>query len=291
MAESNLRGIAFMVMAVAVLSLMDAGVKWLVLRDIPVIQIIALRGWLIVVFLLLLAVVRYNISILRTAKIKQHIVRSMIGFVAPMMFFASLKFMSLATATAVSFSGIFFMTAGSAWLMSEPVGKHRWFAVFVGFTGVLVMVRPGSELFSIVSLLPVVAAAGYAMMILWGRRLSQTESTFNMVFYFNLVFAVMASLALPFVWSEVHLQEGLVLLLVSSVALVGYYLMTRAFTLTSVGIIAPFEYTALVWAFVLDTLLWGIAPDLNSWIGMCIIVASGLYILYRERRMKSLSNS
>lgn len=290
MVDSNLRGIAFMALAVAVLSVMDAGMKWLILHDIPVIQIIAIRGWLIVVFMLLLAAVRYDITILRTAKLKQHIIRSVLGFAAPMMFFTSLKFMSLATATAVSFSGIFFMTAGSAWLMSEPVGRHRWLAVVVGFMGVLVIVRPGTDFFSPVALLPAGGAAAYAMMMLWGRHLSKTESTFNMVFYFNLVFAAMASLALPFVWSGLSLQLVIVLLVVSAVALAGYYLMTRAFTLTSVGVIAPFEYTALVWAFLLDALLWGAVPELNSALGMSIIVASGLYILYRERRKKSLSS-
>lgn len=167
MVESNLRGISFMVVAVATLSLMDAGVKWLVLHDISVIQIIAIRGWIIATFMLILAISRYNIMILRTSKIKHHLVRGAIGFTAPMMFFASLKFMSLATATAISFTGIFFMTGGSAWLMSEPVGKHRWFAVAVGFTGVLVIVRPGTELFSLVSLLPMGGAAAYAMMMLW----------------------------------------------------------------------------------------------------------------------------
>ncbi len=276
-----------MVVAVAVLSLMDAGVKWLVLHDITVIQIIAIRGWLIALFMLLLAAKRYDLMILRTTKIKQHLIRGLIGFLAPMMFFAALKFMSLANATAIAFSGIFFMTAGSSWLMSEPVGKHRWLAVVVGFFGVLVIVRPGTELFTVVSLLPIGGAAAYALMMLWGRKLSQSESTFNMVFYFNLVFAVMASFAMPFVWGNMTLHEVFVILMVSAVALLGYYLMTRAFTLTSVGIIAPFEYTALIWAFLFDALIWSTVPDFNSWVGMIIIVASGLYIMHRERRRKS----
>ncbi|MCB1756518.1 MAG: DMT family transporter [Gammaproteobacteria bacterium] len=275
--------------AMAVLSSMDAGVKWLLLRDIPVVQVIALRGWIVTSTMLLMIAVKYDLMILRTGKLRQHLLRAAMGFFAPLSFFLSLKYLPLADATAIFFCGIFFMTAGSAWMFAEPVGKHRWLAVFIGFMGVLLIVRPGAGVFHPASLLLIVGAASYALMMLWGRKLTETESTFNIMFYFNLVFTLIGSLAVPFVWHDMGLPEILVLLLVSALALSGYYLMTRAFTLASLSLIAPLEYTSLVWALLLGYLLWGDLPDGLAWFGIAVIVASGLYILYREKRQPARS--
>lgn len=272
-----------MLAAMATLSTMDAGVKWLLLRDIPVFQVIAVRGWIITTAMLLLIAIKYDLLILRTAKLRQHLLRAATGFLAPLLFFLSLKYLPLADATAIFFCGIFFMTAGSAWLLSESVGKHRWIAVFVGFVGVLLIARPGVGVFQPASLLPVAGAASYALLMLWGRKLAETESTFNILFYFNVVFTVIGSLGLPLIWHAMDASEFLVLLLVSALALLGYYLITRAFTIASIAVIAPLEYTSLVWALLLGYLLWGDFPDAMAWVGIAVIVASGLYILYREK--------
>ncbi len=281
--QSNLNGIILMLTAMAALSAMDAGVKWLVLREVPVLQIIAMRGWLIIGFLLILVFFKYDPLILRTAKLKQHLLRAALGMVAPVAFFISLRFLPLADATAIFFCGIFFMTVGSSWFLDEPVGTHRWVAAITGFTGVLLVVQPGTAVFQAASILPILAALAYAMLMLWGRKLSKTESTFNLVFYFNLVFCLLGTAGLPFVWHDIGIEEILVLLLVAVLALSGYFFMTRAFTVASIAVIAPFEYTALVWALILGYAVWGELPNMNSWIGIAIIVSSGLYIMYRER--------
>lgn len=283
MGESNLKGISYMMSAIAVLSMMDAGIKWLVMRDIPVLQIIAMRGWIITVFLLVLTVTKFDISMLATKKAKQHFLRAALGFIAPFAFFVSLRYLPLADTTAIFFCSIFFMTAGSAWFMKESVGIHRWIAIVVGFVGVLFIVRPGVGSVQIAGLLPVVGALSYAMLLLWGRKLSVTETTMSMLFYFNLVFMLIGTATLPFVWTPVLVNELLVLLGVSVLALCGYYLITRAFTVSPIAVIAPFEYTSLVWALLLGYLIWGDFPDLRAWIGILIIALSGLYIMYRER--------
>ncbi len=278
-----------MLLAMATLSIMDAGIKWLVLRDIPVMQIIAIRGWLITIALLIYVIWRFDLKILHTTKLKQHIVRAGLGVFAPLLFFYSLRFLPLADATAIFFCGIFFMTAGSAWILNEPVGWHRWTAVIVGFIGVLIIIRPGAEVFQSASILPVISAASYATMLLWGRKLSKTESTLKIVFYFNLVFMLIGSCGLPFVWRSVPALDATLLLMVSAIALLGYYSVTRAFTLAPISVIAPLEYTSLIWALILGYAIWGEFPDLISWIGISIIVWSGLYIVYREKRVANTS--
>ena len=121
------------------------------------------------------------------------------------------------------------------------------------------------------------------MMMLWGRKLSITENTISILFYFNLVFAVIGTVALPFVWTPLDAEEFSILLVVSVLALIGYFLMTRAFTLSPIAVIAPYEYTALIWALLTGYVIWGDFPDTRAWLGILVIAASGLYILYRER--------
>lgn len=273
-----------MLLAVSFLACMDGGVKWLVLRGVPVIEIIAIRGWVIVAVLLFAMALSQGRLTIVTKKTNQHIARSLVGFFAPLLFFLSLQYLSLADATAVFFSATFFMTAGSAWLLSEAVGYHRWLAVVIGFVGVIVVVKPGNGVLSLYALLPVFAAMAYALLMLWGRKLSRTESTFSLVFYFNLVFAVVASIAWPFFWHEIDIIEFVAILGVSFLSLSGYFLITKAVSVSPIGVIAPFEYFALVWALGLDAAIWHVWPELSSWIGIAIIVASGLYIMYREQR-------
>ena len=132
-----------MMSSMAVLSLMDGGIKWLVMRDLPVIQIIALRGWLITCFLMAFILIRFNMSVIATCRLSQHIARAALGIFAPLAFFAALRYLPLADTTAIFFCAIFFMTAGSAWFLGEAVGYHRWIAIVIGFVGVLLVVRPG----------------------------------------------------------------------------------------------------------------------------------------------------
>lgn len=275
-------GIYHMVAAIAALSAMDAAVKWLVLRDLPVLQILALRGWIVTGVLAGIITLRYDISVLATRHWRLHLLRSVCGFLAPLSFFVALKTMALADATALFFCAIFFTTAGSAWLLGEHVGIRRWLAVIVGFAGVVLIARPGSDTLQISATLPMVAAVSYAGLMLLGRKLALTENTLSLMFYLNAALTLIATSTLPFVWHPVGGDEFAMVLVASALALVGYYLITRAFTLAPLSVIAPYEYSALVWALLLGYVLWGEVPHATAWMGMAIIVLSGWYILRRE---------
>jgi drug/metabolite transporter (DMT)-like permease len=262
---------------------MDAVAKWLVGADYSPVQIIAVRGWILVAALLASLSLRGALTALRTARAGAHVARATAGVSAPLCFFWSLEHLPLAEATAIFFSATFIMTALSAWLLREAVGTHRWAAVLIGFIGVLVVTRPGSGAFQTASLLALASSLGYSILVLSGRWLSKTESTLTLVFYFNLVTTVLTTVMLPLVWRPMALVDMLIIVVMSALALAGHMLLTGAFRLAPIGVIAPFEYSALVWSVLIGFLVWGDVPGPVAALGIGIILASGLYIANRER--------
>lgn len=271
-----------MLLGISFLACMDSVVKALLNLNVSVIQIIAIRGWMITGVLLLSLPFQGGFKVLATRHIKLHLFRTGIGFFAPLCFFLSLKYLPLADATAIFFCTTFFMTAGSVLLLGEQVGAHRWGAVIVGFIGVLIVSSPGTESFHPASILPLLAAASYAGIVLTGRFLTRTESPFKLVFYFSAFNTLVATLLLPFFWNSPSLDVILLMLLVSALALGGYLCLTYAISIAPIGSIAPIEYVALAWAAILGYVFWQEIPSSAAWLGMGIILAAGLYIMWRE---------
>ncbi len=278
------RGIALMVGGIFCLSAMDATVRYLVLDGMGVIQLIAVRSWILLVVMTAWIWQRAGISALATRRPGHHLLRAGIGMAAPLAFFVGLKTIPLAEATAVFFCSVFLITIGSTLFFGEQVGPHRWGAVLVGFAGVLVVTRPGADSFQPQIFLVLLASGLYCALILLGRWLSVTESTFSLVFFYNLASAVGFTLLLPWFWASISGEQWLVLLVVSALALAGHFLLTQAFAVGPVSVVAPYEYTALAWATLFGYLLWREVPGATTFLGIAIIAASGLYIAWRERR-------
>jgi drug/metabolite transporter (DMT)-like permease len=197
-------------------------------------------------------------------------------------------------------SGPIFLTALSVPLLGERVGIRRWSAVFAGFVGVLIMVRPGSGVLEWKALTAIAGAFFYALAMVSIRRLSRSEPAGSIVFYFTL-FAMAAGLftlplaALlpdwigPWVWPD---ADGWAILI--GIGLLGgtaQLTLTYAFKLAPVAVIAPFEYGSLVFGVVFGLLIWQEAPDRYILLGAALVIASGLYILYRETKLRRLARS
>jgi drug/metabolite transporter (DMT)-like permease len=271
-----------MLIGVSFLSCMDSVVKTLLDLNVSAIEVIAVRGWIIMGVLLLYLPLQGGFKVLATGRIKLHILRTGIGFFAPLCFFLSLKYLPLADATAIFFCTTFFMTAGSVFILGEQVGLHRWSAVVIGFVGVLIIASPGSESFHPAAILPILAGAAYAGIILSGRLLIRTDAPFKLVFYFNTFNTLIATLLLPFFWQPLNFDILLLMLLVSGLALGGYLCLTYAISIAPIGVIAPIEYVALIWATFLGYVFWQEIPSSSAWLGMAIILSAGLYIMWRE---------
>lgn len=276
-----LHGIACMSAAIVIMTSMDAFGRLLVLAGFSVFQVLALRSLIILALFAAALPWLGGLAALKSSRPGAHLLRAVFGAGAPLFFFASLRHLPLADATAVFFGATFLITALSVPVLKERVGPHRWASVVVGFIGVVIVTRPGQG-FEPAALLAFGASVCYAFMVVIGRWMGDTEPVFRQVFYFNLGLAVASLPFLPFVWLPMTDDHLLMLAAMTALSIVGQFVITRAFVVAPLGVVAPFEYTALAWAPVLGYLVWGDVPD--AWVvsGSLIIVASGLYLLHRE---------
>jgi drug/metabolite transporter (DMT)-like permease len=284
--HSSGTGIMLMCVGVACLCVNDAIAKTLTAGYSPV-QILFLRNVLALPIAVLIALKLGGPASLRSYRPATHLLRGMLWLLAAGMFFTSFIYLGLAEATALIFAMPVFVTAISAVFLRDPVGWRRWTAVLAGFLGVLVVVRPGSGAFQAASLLPVATALIYALLMLSARWVDPRESVWTLMLYLVGAGALLSALAVPLVWVPVRSED---LWLFAGIALfgtVGITLMTQAFRLAPAAVVAPFDYTALLWASLLGWLLWDEIPDGATWIGAAIIIASGIYIVWRERRAEA----
>lgn len=275
-------GIGYMVTAVSLFGVMDALVKWLV-ASYPTVQVMFFRS-LCAFPPILLMVARGSggFGVLRSRRLLDHGLRSGFGCGAMLGFFFSYTFMPLADVTAISFSGPIFIAFLSIWLLREKVGVHRWSAIVVGFVGMLVIVRPGYGMLQSGAVIVVGATALYALAMIQIRKLSDTEPSTTIAFYFTAFCTLFTGLALPWFWVTPAWSDLPLLIAVGLVGGLAQLAMTRAYGLAPASVVAPFDYTHLIWSVLFGWYIWGDFPDLRTWIGCAIVVASGLYILYRE---------
>jgi drug/metabolite transporter (DMT)-like permease len=275
--------IVLMLLAVLMFALMDAGLK-LLAPHYPPLQVAALRGLssLPLVTVWVLATVR-PATLLRV-RWSLHLVRGLLGICMMVGFVYGLRTLPLSTAYAITFVAPLLVTAMAGPLLGEKVGAGRWTAIGIGLVGVLVILRPtGEGMLTAGGLAILVAAVCYAAGAITVRMLAQRDSTQAMVFWFMVLLSLGAwLLALP---GWVPLQTGhlWIIALVGIAGSLAQVALTEAFRRGEASLIAPLEYTALVWGVALDLALWNVLPDGVTWIGAAIIVASGIYLLRREK--------
>lgn len=279
---NNLLGIGLMLLAMLLFEVMDAVAKWLVSGEMSAIQVIAVRSWIIVLLIPLILGLRGELSELVTRQPLQHALRGLVGFFAPFTFFTSLETLPLADATVVFFSATFILTAASAIFLRERVGIHRWSAVVIGFVGVVIAMNPRGDGPVGSYLLVLCATSIYAMIFIYGKQLSKRDSVILLVFSLHLGMGVVATAALPWVWVPLDLAALGQLFVMAAIALVAHYAFAAAFARADVSALAPFEYTALVWATIIGYAVWHDIPSAEVWTGAAIIIACGLYVMHRE---------
>ena len=279
----SLRAVLLMLAAVALFSLMDAGLK-LLAAHYPPFQVAALRGASSLPFVLVWVAATSGLAPLLRVRWPLHLLRGVLGITMMAAFVYALQTLPLSTAYAIFFVAPLLITALSVPLLRERVGPRRWTAIAVGLVGVLVLLRPtGEGMLSLASLAVLLAALMYAISAISVRVLARTDSTQSMMVWLLTMMALGAgALAIPG-WVDIRASDGWIILGVGIAGAFGQYAITEAFRRGEASLIAPLEYTALVWGVLLDATLWGVLPDGITWLGAGIIVASGLYLLRRER--------
>ena len=278
------RGIAFMVLAVGLFAVMDAMVKWLG-AGYPTMEIVFFRSLFAFVPLSFFVFRHGLIEALSIRDWKGHVLRSIAGLLAMTTIFYGFSQLPLAEVIAITFAAPVFVTALSVPLLGESVGPRRWTAVLVGFLGVLIMVQPGSGVFDPVAALVLLGTLFYALAMILVRKLARTETNTAIVFYFTLTCTLVSAAFLPFQWVTPSWPDLGLLMAVGIVGGLAQITVTLAFRYADVAVVMPFEYTAMIWAVALGFVIWGEIPGLNIWVGVTIVMASGLYILFREANL------
>lgn len=282
--DRPLRGVVAMLLAVAMFSIMDAAMKSLTAYYSPM-QIACLRGafaWPLVV-LWLLKTKQY--SHLLQARWSLHLLRAVLGILMLWSFVFSLKTLPLADAYAIFFAAPLLITALSAWWLREYVAPRHWLVIALGFLAVCYMLKPDTgQWLSLGALAALLAALCYAISAITVRILARSDSAGNMVFWLMTFIMLGAGLlALP-QWQPLQLTLWPAYVLIGVSGFIGQLAITEAFRIAPGSVVAPFEYTALLWAIGFDIVLWQVFPDSRMLLGATVIMASGLYLLWQQRR-------
>lgn len=277
------RAALFMLAAVGLFALMDAGLK-LLSTHYPPLQVTALRGGVSLLLVLPWVLMTVGARSLFRVRWPLHLLRGVLGISMMAAFVFALRTLPLSTAYTIFFIAPLLITALSVPILGERVGPRRWAAIIVGFLGVLVVLRPtGEGIGSLAGLAVLLAALGYAVSAITVRVLARTDSSQAIVVWLLASMAFGAGfLALPH-WVPIRSADLGLIAGVGIAGALGQYTITEAFRQGEASLIAPLEYSALLWGLLLDFSLWGVLPDGVTWIGAAIIVLSGLYLLRRER--------
>ena len=274
-------GLGLGALAFGLFSIMDALVKWLS-AAYPVPQLLVCNALFALVPVGVMVVRRGGLPQLRTRRLGLHLLRGLLGTTGGFLAFYAFSRLPLADAYAIIFATPLLITALSVPILGETVGWRRWSAVLVGFVGVLIMLRPGVAPIGAGSLAALGAAFASACAILLVRKLSVTETTTSIAFYSNVV----AVLLMAVLFSPTFIVPSLPdLALMAASGLFGgsaLLILIAAYRRTPAALVAPFQYTQMIWAIVLGLLFWGDRPATAMLLGASIVAASGLFILYRE---------
>ena len=281
--KSPTRAVAWMLIAVACFSLMDAGMKQLS-ASYPTLQVTFLRGAASLPFVLVWVLATAGPRSLVPRRWVLHLLRGVLGMVMIGCFVYALRSLPLSTAYTIYFVAPLLIAALSVPLLGEHVGPRRWIAIGIGLVGVLVVLRPGvGGIISFPGLMVLLAATAYALAAITVSMLTRTDTPQSMVVWFLVIMAVGAGLLAIPDWQPLQLGHAALIAGMGLAGAGGQVALTRAFQLGEASMIAPLEYTGLVWVIGWDLLFWGALPDRFTWLGAAIIVASGLYLLHRER--------
>jgi drug/metabolite transporter (DMT)-like permease len=286
------RGILFMIASTVVFAGVNAIVKW-ELAYYPVGEVAFFRSLSALAAVSLLILPRTGWGVLRTRRYRAHVQRGLSQFGSMTCMMVAFNLLPLGSAVAISFAAPLFTTLLSIVVLKEQVGIHRWSALVVGFIGVLVVTHPGASTLSVGAFFALANAILISSVAIAIRRMSATESTETLTIFQMSVITVCTLFLLPFGYRAPTWYDFLGLTVAGIGNGIAQYWWTRALSLAPPSAIVPFNYLSLVWAIILGFVIWGDVPSRSLAIGSLIVVASGLYILWREtvRRRRPIDSA
>jgi drug/metabolite transporter (DMT)-like permease len=278
-ASGRRRGILWMLLSCLLFAHVNAIAKHLSM-DYPTLQVL----WVRFAFQALMSAPllgRGLFHFMHTRVLGLQLLRSFYLAVCTVLFFVGLQLVSFVEITAVLFLAPILVTALSAPMLGETVGRRRWASVVVGFVGALIIVRPGTDILELSAIVPLGAAAFLALYQISSRVVSRSDHAMTTLVYTPLVGVLITSVLVPFVWQAPNAEGWFFMVLLGILGIGGQYALIKAFEATEASVLAPFFYSLLIWATVLGFLVWDELPDAWTVLGAAVMIASGLYILHR----------
>jgi drug/metabolite transporter (DMT)-like permease len=276
-------GILHMVGATLVFAVSSACSKWLV-QSYPVGEVLFTRSLVSLVTLAAFILPTTGLAVFRTNRLRHHVLRSFSQFCSQSCLLIAFSMMPLAGAVAINFSAPLFATLASIFLLKERVGWARWSVLIVGFTGVLIVTNPGAGAFNAGALFALTNAILYGTVTAAVRGMTATESAATLTLYQLVLITGFFGLIAPYHFTMPTWSDWGLIVFNGVANAVGQYWWTKSLHLGPASAVAPFFYLSLVWAAALGFLVWGDVPTISLLIGSAIVVASGLFLLWRESR-------
>ncbi|MHA4836163.1 DMT family transporter [Sphingopyxis sp. MSC1_008] len=290
--QNYLGGIGLRLLAMVSLSLMFVLVKLIAESGIHILESLFWRQAVVIPLVFAWALSHGGIASLKTRRIGAHARRATMGLIGMACNFGGMIFLPMAEATTINLSVPIFAVIFAALLLGEPTGWQRWSAVIIGFVGVLVVLNPAANFtggFSgehgIGTLIALGGALMTALITIAIRDLGRTENATTIVFWFSLLSMLPLGIALPFVFTPHTSYQWLLLLGLGFSGAVVQMSLTGALRLAPVAVVIPMDYSALLWSIACGWWFFGTLPADTTWIGAPLIIASGLFIAWREHRL------
>lgn len=233
---------------------------------------------------------RHGTALLRPPDAAAQVGRSILHATSTFLVFMAFARMPLADAIAIFFAYPFLVTAMAPWLLGEQTGWRRYAACVVGFAGTLFIIKPDFSSFDEGALFSLTGSVAFALYIVLTRRVALSAEPMMAIFIQGLIAAVVLSFVVALEWRTPDLSSWALMLAIGAVSAAGHYLILRAYSHVSASLLAPFGYFEIVAATIIGLTVFGDFPDVWSWVGITIIVASGIYISLREHKRIRMSD-
>mgnify|MGYP001211599124 CR=1 FL=1 len=281
MKNSNLISVTFLAIGATLFgSFMGAGVKFLSNDLHPI--IICFYRCLMGLIIITPFVAINNFKALKTDNMPLQIFRALINIISMICWFSAIGMMHFEKATALGFTTPLFTTILAVLLLGEVIRFHRTTALFLGFIGILIIVRPGYMPFEYGTILMLIASFSFSFVLIFVKKLSATDSSLTIIFYHLLYMTPAFFILSLFYWENISLNQLIVFTLMGASGLLSHWCLAQAFKLSDTTFVMPLQFTKLIWASLIGLLFFAEQPDIWTWIGGVIIFISVVYITYRE---------
>ena len=311
--DHPIAGILLCMAGLFLFSIQDVLIKSLS-DDYSVLQIVVIRGIVAVLPILLFILIKIGARGLRTGKPKLLFLRGVLSFCAYLTYYLALAALPLVEVVTIVFSAPIMVTVLSAVILKEPVGVHRWTMIGIGFIAIIIVVGPSGDFRHLATILALVAALAYACQNLVTRLIGGGENPWTVTLYSMLSFIIGGTLAggliaalgafgllaalgdggasMQFLlrpWVLPPLRDLLVMIFIGVNGAVAFYCLVKAYWSAPVSVVAPFEYTYIIWAAILGYLIWGEIPPAHGLVGVALLIACGVYIFHREAQLAKIA--